>query len=1106
MKKFSIIILLSLLLSFIPPAAVQAVDEPTLEAVLCWDNATGTYIACENEDPLTDTIKITGTYSYRVGYPNPNGFKWNVSSKINCTGLNCAGNYNIYYKVSFNYWINEQWVVGDKYIKLILADFRDGLDYWSEEFYMFCGTGGGWGSAATECGSIFYGVLNQADMDPKSPPDNNEHAMLQLENTGSGSLAELYVTYTIEMSLTPFDDCLDGWAPMGDGVTKSIPVTSQVGNSAPVTPSQTYKVEIFNGPWNDGSTDRFDSAYSTDGTNYTAVSLLESDCKSLDETGYYSFLITVAAGVDEIYIRVNDTVGNFGNNTGSLSFRITMVYIYVNCEGQFSYDPQGEQIAAGEVAATSTGVKAADLTIASWYVFVTTAGHWHNGAGPTELFGVSARNSAGAYQSLGAYEQSNCQSWAGNYVTVYFQADQADLYLRVSDAGGVFSDNTGSVSYAIYAATYTRFPDLCESIYQIGDLVETKYVAGNMINGITLDTKGAIKMEDVTGGGDAPVVSKWYVLDVIGGPWTKAGVPSYSAQFSNDDPASWVGLEIHPDVACAVQLDMMGRYRIYFQAAKDKTYKFRVDDTNFIGNTGTLGYTLYEVASTDTYDPVDIGIDTCDTYYTQGAQIWEATLSSTNQDGYVLSGYTNGDMISISTFNGPWDDGSGNRWDIALSGDDGSTWYSIWEYPGVSCAQSADGDHMTVYLTAQFGKTYRVRINDDAGLFANNTGTMLVTAYGSTHTIDPWYSCADDYQMRTINLNGSWGDFFQLPDFMSGVFDDNLYRFPIPQTLENGVQIGTPVLGVLQTGKTYAIKIVNGPWYDVPSTDERMDAALSSDNGTNWEEIAPGMGECTVQNDAGSIMTFFTIASGEKYRVRVNDDGSLIDFAYNLGNLEYQLYAAQDDSTIYDDNDGGGVIPDWVLSCNQQCVRPSSILDVSAWLEYGRCQISYFLSWCPEHTAALGYVNSIFEDREPFGSIIEIANLIPYTQSEINAYEWDTSDVPNFDTLALGGDGVGMINPLGFANGLSQSSPWNGGEIKFEQPALGGGESLKTCSSNLTAIIGGPSSKLPSGYCFVLNVTKLYGVHLTILALEAIGCVLYLFEYINSRWMTKLGY
>ena len=86
-----------------------------------------------------------------------------------------------------------------------------------------------------------------------------------------------------------------------------------------------------------------------------------------------------------------------------------------------------------------------------------------------------------------------------------------------------------------------------------------------------------------------------------------------------------------------------------------------------------------------------------------------------------------GQQYVIRTSNGPWNDGAADRYDLAVSFDGGTTWTPISQVSGVSEECKADYSPYSGYTFTAETDTVDVRVNDTAGAFADNTGSIDYT-------------------------------------------------------------------------------------------------------------------------------------------------------------------------------------------------------------------------------------------------------------------------------------------------------------------------------------------------------------------------------------------
>ena len=75
------------------------------------------------------------------------------------------------------------------------------------------------------------------------------------------------------------------------------------------------------------------------------------------------------------------------------------------------------------------------------------------------------------------------------------------------------------------------------------------------------------------------------------------------------------------------------------------------------------------------------------------------------------------------------------------------------------------------------------------------------------------------------------------------------------------------------------------------------------------------------------------------------------------------------------------------------CFRPGNWLDLSAWVEYGRCSVIFYFSWNTNNTAQLVRLGSSLQRYEPFGTFAELLDA---------GYRWQIL-IEQYGFLARGG-------------------------------------------------------------------------------------------------------
>lgn len=909
------------------------------------------------------------------------------------------------------------------------------------------------------------------------------------------------------------------------------PTDNQKVTGVGIVDGTILRLQTTGGPWHDGTLDRFDTAFSYDGTTWFPIEDLVPGalCVVVDPVhpDLLTIIFTYAGHTGDFYIRVDDTAGAFANNTqiSALMWSLASV-VNVNattCGDQFTYDPGTDLVVNGTLDAKlqSTTVSTA-LTIGEWYVLTTSGGPWlaNEGGLNPDRYDMAAQNADGNWGTVGdaGWDASNCISADGNYRTVYFQADQTNLNLSVNDdhAGGedaifIWGNNTGTLGYTIYHAAFNRFPETCETLFDTtsSDLILSGRIPANLPNGVELQIpydkstqKPTDAGKDYGGGTQLPV--RYFMIDISGGPWYDGLIPKWDVQINDGSELGWTDLKdygggmIQPK--CAVLLDNY-HYRVFFSASITNTYRLRVKDpVNYVDNTGFM---LYEWSTVNVKQVEQSGppeASACDARFAHNpAANGSIHFLATNSDGVYVPGLTlDSQDIAIETTDGPWlnNNTGASLYDVGISDDNGVTWQNIWQFNGTQCyEQYGDASHVMVFLSTARGHQYKVRVFDEDGNFAANTGSMGIRVYTTsvTNTMDQWTNCGDGYYALKLieasdqnklkasdvlldiipflldlgNPTGTAADAVNL------LIDGALHVPGIPSANGQGVRVG----GQLLAGDQYAIQIYGGPWYnDVTTDNPSFNVKMSADNAKTWvaPEALPGV-LCVLRigphNSEGYVRVYFTAQGGANYWIRVDDSSMFLD---NHGTMDYALFqVSQQDATLY----SPGNIDAWAEACTTPPsppttpTPPSSSFDVPGWLgylgylveripqwiTYSIAELKFFFLWCPEDTAALKTVPNIFADREPFATVYSIIDTLNAINDAGKALNWNNEFEPvsSFLNDQGGTEGMAPVNilqpvtdPNSFLNGGPLLLTEGGGSATYSTAYKG------ACEANMNPVIG----------------------------------------------------
>ena len=426
-----------------------------------------------------------------------------------------------------------------------------------------------------------------------------------------------------------------------------------------------------------------------------------------------------------------------------------------------------------------------EMVPTEWYAIEVTSGTWQDeGAAPDRIdmefqvttnLGFDVAN----YADLGTGGDGVwCQS---TDLSIWFiQARSTDLYLRVNNVTSTFAANTGELNVSIYHASFERTLEACEYNYDEFEAPSRMEVSGTSANGKRFAYVGGADdpfagLSGGAGAGDDPfavesdswsttrlIPGAWYIIETIDGPWMEnSSLPNdYRYDMAVNDGDGWIELEDWTVPVCNVASDALGHRRIYFQVPTGEAleWSFRVDSTTFTNNGGYLAWNIYRALEVDfenpAFNPWAGCIDNAQNSYDVLAfnslipvKMEEGTYVKGNiNTGVGANGVTTtvndaailetGGTYVIQIFGGPWDDDDsdqvlGVRYDAAVSSDNGVTWNAIdTDTPGAEClSDDQQGRYFMYKFTVVAEQIWKIRVNDEAGDFANNGGSLSYHLY-----------------------------------------------------------------------------------------------------------------------------------------------------------------------------------------------------------------------------------------------------------------------------------------------------------------------------------------------------------------------------------------
>lgn len=144
------------------------------------------------------------------------------------------------------------------------------------------------------------------------------------------------------------------------------------------------------------------------------------------------------------------------------------------------------------------------------------------------------------------------------------------------------------------------------------------------------------------------------------------------------------------------------------------------------------------------------------------------TLQGDDEVGHHYS-LISGTEYYLTTANGPWNDGARDRYDVALSFDEGETWAPIGDLLANddavvdACAAEDTSYYDAIQITADEDHlTLDIRVNDEDGAFDDNSGsidysiTAAQTAGGDN--CSQWYTTGEMIASGSVNSTDELGD------------------------------------------------------------------------------------------------------------------------------------------------------------------------------------------------------------------------------------------------------------------------------------------------------------------------------------------------------------
>ncbi len=236
-----------------------------------------------------------------------------------------------------------------------------------------------------------------------------------------------------------------------------------------------------------------------------------------------------------------------------------------------------------------------------------------------------------------------------------------------------------------------------------------------------------------------------------------------------------------------------------------------------------------------------------------------------------------GQVYMVRVEDGPWNDGTDDRSDAAVSFD-GIEWMT-WEEFSVDAicidvsAASPEDDYRIIYFEATT-EEFHIRVNDETAAFADNTN-------------DP----ETPYQYVI-------GEAFLNPDCPQFTYsEEDLYTTVAVPSTDDDVPVYDAQIDPIIGGEWYGIKVTSGTWNENSPTTPRIDMEFSfiifgpQQNEPTWNDLAEGSPLVSCASTDGTIVYVQAPSiEGVVLHLRVNDQDTPQNFADNAGTLQVNIY------------------------------------------------------------------------------------------------------------------------------------------------------------------------------------------------------------------------
>lgn len=690
-----------------------------------------------------------------------------------CTGTNCAAQ-DIYYRITidFSWYYSWVWPPGSVYTPPHM-DLSYGSATSPLAESITCGEASSANSGT--CAYELAGTILAAQIDPTPGNHHHEKLAINLHSDYGGALKNTG-HYTAAFSTSPIlgADCSGQYLVGSQIGTVTIAATNSTGVNLLTVLKTNYPkageyfmLEVVAGNhWhNNGTVTELRSLgmkYGPAGFITLVGDANTTECKDPTADKYF---IQMLGASGSLYLSVYDIDGVWVSNTGQLVvniYNITARTRYLSgCELLYDVGAFVEQKTVQASWTNGQWINSKQVKVPSWpsavggegqptayryYMLETFGGPANLGAGYMSYDAdMGQRPFAGGVPSVWEYIGTasfvSCavQTDMVGHWKVFFAIGQVHLqeflenyfYIRVRDTGS-YADNSGSLSYKLYQASYiqTTTPGYtptasgCDAFDYEGTPTGSVTIPAVNSTGVALPPMGSTQTI--------------YALITSAGPWLDSGIASYAVQLSSNDGTTWYDMHSYPELLCSSSSDGY-HIKIFVYGVPGQIWRARVKDStgNFGNNTGSIDLTVYPGSTTATMWP------TCHNDYANTS----VPLSDLDRmvDAHASAGVdvptiVQGQLYSIEIADvWKWYEagtGSGSYL-VDISHDGGSTWTPLEIYGETLCSeQIGTSGRFQIWFTAESNE-YRLRVRDADGNWNTNTGSVMYNLYTTYETDDP---------------------------------------------------------------------------------------------------------------------------------------------------------------------------------------------------------------------------------------------------------------------------------------------------------------------------------------------------------------------------------